>query len=247
VEEIHMGFAVHYTYFVACPEEELQQRLGRGRERLLGLGLPEVSEVTSVEPAYDATLFRCLEQAGVPFPPAVAERLGGALADVAHNLNCLTVVPSHFWRLSAGLDMQAPPEVQEQLRDLGWDIPRALRQRYLAPARDLAATTDLWDENSLPEQVSNGQMAPVRRAEIALEFAAVLLRRAYLLWANPGPGAEWVSVSLATLGGPEPLWHGRGFTKPAHGAGFDATRASIHAILDCAAAEGVLHSRSEPW
>jgi hypothetical protein len=230
-----MGIYIDYALRAECAEEELRGRLDRVRERCLDLPLRAVGEVRWIAPIYNPITITMLRSHGHSVPPAIAERLAPVERDLDHGSRCLAFALM-----------------------MGQELSKAERARYLAPARALMETTDLWKKEDLPEKLGDslpGGFTPltIYRAGIEFEFASILLRHGYLLNLDPGEGSETVTLALSTFDPPAegdpprrlPLWYGQGFTKTQYAKDFVQVHETVCRVLDILGEEGLLLNGSD--
>jgi hypothetical protein len=231
-----MGIYVDYTLRAECADEEVRARLERVRARCLDLPLQSVGNVGRLEPIYNPILLAVLRSGGRALPVAVAERLRPVLEDIDYGSRCLAFAVM-----------------------LGQELPKLERERYLAPAHHLMATTDLWTEEDVAPLVERnpipGAFTPqmVFGSGFAFEFASILLRRGYLLILDPGEGSETVNLALSTFERPQedggsgrsPLWYGQSFTKTQYAKNFVQAHETVCRVLDIVGEEGLLFKGSD--
>jgi hypothetical protein len=217
----HMGIFIDYNYQVECPEADLVERMGRLREKLLGLPFDSVSPVIAVEPVYQPLYLRMLSEHGGTIPECVQERITN-LTEVHHDW-CHMVAPPVFMHL-----------------------PKETKERFFRPAFDFCKTTKLWRPEDLPEQISDGICLKLYRFAFELEFASVMLRRGHLIVVQPCEGCETFSIGLSSFCGEDnALWLGGGFSKTMYATRFVQAHESICTALDFAQGEGLLQSASD--
>jgi hypothetical protein len=231
-----MGIYVDYTLRAEGSDEEVRERLERVRARCPDLPLQSVGIVRRLEPIYNPILIAMLRSSGRALPAAVAERLRPVQGDIDHGSRCL------------------PFSLM-----LGQELPEHERERYLAPAHHLMATTDLWTEEDVTPMVERnpipGAFTPqmVFGNGFAFEFASILLRRGYALILDPGEGSETVNLALSTFEPPEesggsgrpPLWYGQSFAKTQYAKNFVQVHETVCRVLDIVGEEGLLFQGSD--
>jgi hypothetical protein len=220
-----MGIYVDYSFYAECSEEELLRRLDTFRQRVLELPVVHVGEVKRVDPVCNDLVIHLLEANDCPIPPAVKKRLKGRRRDDE--------------TFGAGMHMSL---------DLFRKLPGELKERYYAPALEFIETTDLWNEDDYPEELTLPFVLTYPRKSFLFEFAAILLRYGFMMSIDPGEGSEKVRVALSTYRSPRtPLWFGGSFTKTQYATEFVRTHETVCQIMAVAPAPGLLYPGSGPW
>jgi len=219
-----MGVFIDYSFKIRCSEQELLERMGRLREKLMRLPFESVSEVFSVDPAYQSLPLNMLRKSGYVFPQAVSERLEGKLGG-KHDELC---------HLAAPCAMMC--------------VPKKLEWQFLKPAVDFSEKTTLWRNEDLPEKVGDPPFRTITffRMAFAIELASVMLRHGHLIIVQPGEGCETFPIGLTSFRTKRtPVWLGSGFSKTQYATHFIEAHESICKGLDFAAEEGLLFKAND--
>jgi hypothetical protein len=214
-----VGVYIDYSFYITCPEDELLERLRQLRKKVKCLPLGGVARIRRLDPVYPGMPLHLLREQGYRLPAAVKARLKGKT--------------SRRYNMACGL--AAPPASML--------VPRELEWRFMEPAIEFVKTTDVWNEDDLPEQVECGSVTIFRKG-FALALADVMLRYGYLLVLDPGEGSETVHIGLTTLRSKskgEPMWLGSSFTKTQYATHFIAAHENVCHILDAAREVGLLY------
>jgi hypothetical protein len=212
-----MGVFIDYSFYAECPEAELLTRLRRLRRKVARLPLAGVGRIKRLDPVYQDMPLDVLREQGYRLPAAVQARLKGK-SSLDYRTRCGFAAPMVLMLL-----------------------PKKLQHRFMRPALELLKTTDLWNEDDLPEAVNLGSITLFRPA-FACALADVMLRYGYLMSLDPGEGCETVHVGLTTLRHKRvPIWLGSGFTKTQYAAHFVTAHENVCHILDAAREVGLLH------